>query len=176
MKGTTTLRKFRWLFAWQDNKMENWLIRMSLEGWHLDSISMIGLVYNFIQGDPSEYIYRLDYRSGKEEEIAEYIKFIESIGWEHVVYFTGWQYFRRLKDDVDTSEFFTDSESKIEKYKRISGTLNLLYPFSFVIFLAKLEVYPLWFAIILVSVITSLIIFNTVNIVSLKKRIKELEG
>ena len=55
----TTLKKFRWFWAWDDEKEEQWLREMAQKGWHLLSVSIPGN-YTFEQGAPKGYVYRLD--------------------------------------------------------------------------------------------------------------------
>lgn len=170
-----TTRKFKWFWAWQDNKQEEWLRQMSLEGWHLNHINMLGLAFNFTKGEARDYTYRLDFRVDKKLDREEYLEFIKDAGWEHVESSGGWQYFRAPSTAEGTGEFFTDNESKVMKYKRLMATLTFFYPAFMVVFFAKLERYPPWFAALLVSVFVLLIIFISTSLIGVGLRIRELE-
>jgi hypothetical protein len=56
----TTHKQFHWFWAWDDEKEEIWLRGLANLGWHFKSVSMPG---NYIleQGEPKDYVYRLDY-------------------------------------------------------------------------------------------------------------------
>lgn len=170
-----TTRKYKWFWAWQDNKREEWLRQMSLAGWHLTHIDMLGLAFNFTKGDPRDYNYRLDFRIDKKLDREEYLDFIKDAGWEHIESKDGWYYFRKPSTADGTSEFFTDNESKAMKYKRLMATLAIFYPGFLIVFLANLEKYPTWFAILLVSVFVLLIIFVSTSLIGVALRIRELE-
>ena len=171
-----TKKIFKWFWAWQDHHREVWLSQMSSLGWHFSSIDTLGLAFNFEKGAPREHTYRLDFRQADKEELNSYVDFIEEAGWEYLGSYTGWHYFRKPKESAETTEFFTDDESKVEKYKRLRGTLSIFYPFYFVIFFAYLDKYPLWFAIFLVSVFVLLILFVSASIIGVSLRIRELES
>jgi hypothetical protein len=149
---------------------------MSSAGWHLESIDRIGLGFVFRRGEPIEYNYQQDFRAESKGKISEYLAFIEEAGWEHIVSYSGWHYFRKPITTGTADEFFSDSESKLEKYNRLKATFPLLYPFYLVIFLANLEKYPLWFAILLVSVFLLQIIFVSASLIGVTNRIKQLEA
>ncbi|HCU56765.1 MAG TPA: hypothetical protein DF984_00800 [Anaerolineaceae bacterium] len=60
MKNLIVKRK--WFWAWQDEKEEQWLNAMSKQGYHLISPGSFGR-YEFEQGEPKNYVYRLDFMS-----------------------------------------------------------------------------------------------------------------
>lgn len=51
-----TIYKLFW--AWNFEKEEEWINKMSAEGWQLDSVQVFR--YVFTKGDPDEYVYRLE--------------------------------------------------------------------------------------------------------------------
>lgn len=53
--NTNTVRKFRWFWAWQDEKEEAWLSEMAAKGYHLQEPRFIG-VYHFQVGDPKNAV------------------------------------------------------------------------------------------------------------------------
>ena len=113
----TTIRKFRWFWPWQDENEEIWLREMSQGGWHLDSVGILGQ-YTFVEGQPQDYVYRLDYiNPGKDK--PSYLQLFRDAGWEHVGEMFNWQYFRRQAQEGEMPEIFTDVETKVEKYKRL---------------------------------------------------------
>ena len=65
----------------EDNDMEN-LRRFSLKGWHVSDFKFLG--YTLERGESLDYIYSIDYRSLKEDEVEEYFDFFASSGWSHI--------------------------------------------------------------------------------------------
>ncbi|MDZ5473729.1 DUF2812 domain-containing protein [Bacillus sp. 31A1R] len=107
-------------FAWQDEKEENWLNDMASKGWMLKGVNK--LTYTFIKSDIHDpIIYKLDYRSTRNDDFEEYKGIFEDAGWEHVGMFGDWHYFKGKSSCVGQEDIYSDSSSKIEKYK------NLLY-------------------------------------------------
>lgn len=166
-----TMHKIRWFWAWQDDQEEAWLEYMSRQGWHLKRVAPLS--YTFEKGAPRDYAYRLDFQADKN--LAEYIEFIQSAGWQHIGNMVGWQYFRRPVEGGQGAELFTDPESKIEKHKRFLKTTVVASPVWMVVFFAHLDRYPLWFAILFVALFLTLIAFYTVTLVKVQGRINRLK-
>jgi hypothetical protein len=122
-----TVTRFKWFWAWQDDKEEAWLAEMSRRGLHLDSVSPFGL-YHFRTGEPGEYIYRLDFQSLKAKDRDSYLQLFEDAGWEHIGDMGGWVYFRHQVDGTKFLEIYSDRESKIGKYQRVITILVVLLP------------------------------------------------
>lgn len=124
-----TIVKFKWFWAWQDDKEEQWLGEMSAKGYHLTEPGLFGR-YVFEQGEPMKYIYRLDFTPHNKDQRESYLQYFKDAGWEYLGEFGNWQYFRILAGDDQTPEIFTDAASKIEKYRRILQVLlvcSLIY-------------------------------------------------
>lgn len=120
------VKKFKWFWAWQDDKEEEWLGEMAKQGLHLQRPAAFGR-YFFVQGAPLEYAYRLDFvTSVKKKE--DYYQLFQDAGWEHVSEMGGWQYWRKPIQDGASLEIFTDTDSKIQKYRRLLGFMAFLMP------------------------------------------------
>jgi len=109
------LNKFKWFWAWQDEKEETWLQKKSQQGYHLVSVKPFGR-YLFKLGDKTDYAYRLDYLTNRKDR-QNYLQLFQDAGWEHVGEVTGWQYFRKHVEAGESPEIYTDVESKVTKYK-----------------------------------------------------------
>jgi hypothetical protein len=122
----TTMKQFRWFWAWDDEKEENWLREMSNKGWHYKQYTLPGN-YTFEHGEPRDYVYRLDYfREFKGKE--DYLQLFLDAGWEYLGEVNNWQYFRKEKTGDETPEIFSDAESKVKKYQRILVILVVIFP------------------------------------------------
>jgi hypothetical protein len=114
----TTIRKYKWFWAWQDEAEEAWLREMSQQGWHLSSVG-IPTVYDFESGEPEDVVYRLDYPSYAKMDKEDYLQLFRDAGWECVGEMSGWHYFRQQAQPGEELEIYTDAESKISKYQRL---------------------------------------------------------
>ncbi|KAA3656354.1 MAG: DUF2812 domain-containing protein [Chloroflexi bacterium] len=123
------MKEFRWFWAWQDEKEEVWLREMSQNGWHFASVSFPGF-FTFTQGEPTDYVYRLDYLTDKKE-FGSYLQIFEDANWDYMGNMNGWQYFRQESIKGEAPEIFTDNESKSKKYQRIMLFLVILFPVLF---------------------------------------------
>ena len=111
-------RKFKWFWAWQDQKEEAWLHQMAQQGAHLAGIAF-PTVYEFSHGEPADMIYRLDYPDVKKDDIEVYLQLFRDSGWEFVDEGMGWYYFRRIADPESSNEILTDPESKVLRFNRL---------------------------------------------------------
>lgn len=114
--------KFFW--HWEDDKEEAWLTEMAKQGLHLVKPGALSR-YTFVQGEPRNEIYRLDFiQSGKKDDA--YMQLFQDAGWEYAGEMMGWQYWHKEVGHEETAEIYTDPESKIQKYQRLLGFLLIL--------------------------------------------------
>ncbi|SFB09715.1 MULTISPECIES: DUF2812 domain-containing protein [unclassified Bacillus (in: firmicutes)] len=116
-----TKKVFKIFFAWQDNKEEEWLNDMAVQGWGLKKYA---LYYEFEKIEPTNYVYKLDFKAGNHD-MDEYKAIFEDAGWEHVAQYGGWHYFRTVGVQMASPDIYSDSESKIQKYKSLNKSLVL---------------------------------------------------
>lgn len=121
------IRKVRFFGAWQDEKEEAWLEEMAGRGYHLEQVGF-PLVYGFVEGQPRQMAYRLDYTSLKKKDRADYYQLFQDAGWERVGEIGGWQYFRKAVEEGERAEIYTDNRSKVAKYQRVLLLLIVLMP------------------------------------------------
>ena len=122
----TTIKKFHWFWAWEDEKEEDWLREMSQQGLHVSSVGIPGF-YEFAQGFAKDYVYRLDYISDRKD-YSNYLQLFHDSGWDHVGEMSGWQYFRKEALNGEDLEIYSDNESKARKYQRILLLLVIILP------------------------------------------------
>lgn len=120
------MKKFHWFWAWEDEKEEIWLREMSKKGWHFKAVSFPG-DYIFEQGQPTGYVYRLDYFINRKD-MDEYQQVFEDAGWDYMGEMNGWQYFRKEAFEDQELEIYTDNASKAGKYQRIMLFLVIFLP------------------------------------------------
>jgi Protein of unknown function (DUF2812) len=167
--------RFRWFWAWQDEKEEAWLGKMSKQGYHLSSIGFPGF-YTFNKGEPKEYVYRLDYQNFRKKDRQEYLQLFRDAGWEHLGEIAAWQYFRKEARPGETNEIFTDKESKIGKYKRVIYYSVFFYLIFIALFAGRITgdiPYRWWDAIQIIYLVIFLLL--TYAIIRLALRIRKVK-
>ncbi len=113
-----TIKRARWFWPWQDAKEEAWLESMAQGGWLLKSVGL-PCVYMFERSEPTAYTYRLDYMPADKAQWDEYRQIFDDAGWEYIGEMPNWRYWRKQVAVGETAEIFTDTESKIRKYRRM---------------------------------------------------------
>ena len=126
----TTMNKFKWFWAWNDEKEEIWLRDMANQGWHFKAISFPGN-FEFEQGKPKDFVFRLDYFNNTAKEKDGYLQLFQDGGWDHMGEYYGWQYFRKEAIDGQAPEIYSDNESKVTKYQRLLLYLIIFLPIYF---------------------------------------------
>ncbi len=121
MENNTTLREWKSFYISEFRAEEAWLSFMHQQGWKLQSIDKIGFHYTFTACEPEDWIYQLDF---KEDGVAEedYILMYEDYGWELVLRFRHWFYFRKKRTGDDTADdlsIFSDNASRIEMCRQV---------------------------------------------------------
>lgn len=170
------VRKTKWFWPWQDEQEETWLELMSQQGLHLNQ-THIPVTYDFIQGPPQNYTYRLDFQdSMKPKNKDEYLRLFIDAGWEHLGQMGGWQYFRKLSQPGEEREIFTDSGTKIQKYNRFLNWFGLAFPSYLIIFVAIWSNYPEWLMWLNVGIILAFAILWAVISLKVAQRIKQLKA
>ncbi len=114
-------------FVWQWEEEEAWLNDMSAKGWHLVSVKLWR--YEFEQGEPGAYQYRLEALEGSDmgsKKNQEYISFLRDMGAEYIGHVLYWAYFRKAADS-EPFELFSDIDSRLKHMARFEKLpLNML--------------------------------------------------
>ena len=82
--------------------------------------------FKFEKVEPKEVVYQLDYKN--EKVTGAYLQMFRDYGWEYSGSCMGWNYFSKLKSQIENEnemKIFSDSESKIEMIDRIFKTRML---------------------------------------------------
>lgn len=146
-----TITKHKWFWAWQDDREEAWLTRMAREGCRLKSINPFGF-YTFEAGARQDVVYRLDFQNqNRKQDKLDYLQLFADAGWEHVGTMGGWQYFRKAVAAGEEPELYSDVESKIQKYRRLSAVFVIFLPIMVLLNhrLSQTTTRSEWYAILL---------------------------
>ena len=121
----------------QYEQEEAWLNSMSEAGLQLAEVQLFR--YVFTEGMPNEYAYRLDLlndRPGSAKGLA-YIGFLRDMGIECVATLLNWAYLRK-KQDGAPFELYSDRDSKLKHFERISSLCRLAIVLNTVAFFANM--------------------------------------
>jgi len=113
------VRKYVFRLFLDFEKEEAWYNKMAQKGWMLDGYYFI--VYRFVKGEPGEYVYReelLPHLAGSSENLS-YLDFLKSAEVEIVAMWGKWIIYRRKASD-GIFEIYTDTDSRIAHYRRVS--------------------------------------------------------
>lgn len=168
----TTLKHFHWFWAWEDEKKEAWLREQAQKGWHFKSVSLPGN-YIFEQGEPKDYVYRLDYFTEHKDKV-NYLQLFQDAGREYMGEMSVWQYFRKESVNGEAPEIYSDNETKSRKYQRILLFLVILMP-AFVVNLNNLNRQSGTFYEVVTFMMFCFLIFFCYAIIRLGLRINQLK-
>jgi len=170
-------RVFKLLWAWQDDQENKWLEKMSEEGWMLTKYNIC--MYTFEKSEPKKYIYRTDFKSNNNDDLQEYLTLFADAGWEHVTQYMGWHYFKSEAANVKKQEIYSDTDSKIEMFRRL--LFAILLPLLGILLIAITIVFNSFYdhikLMIVMRVVYILLIglmsFSVFNLLYKIKRLKE---
>lgn len=112
-------KELRWFTIMDYEKEAQYLSRMHQEGWKFKRVTMPG-IYTFEKCEPEKVVYQLDYNQEGQKNQMEYVKMFEDCGWEYVLDFAGYSYFRKPEAKmVQEEEIFCDDESRLDLMNRI---------------------------------------------------------
>ena len=122
-----------------------YLREMHAEGWKLKEVTYSNLVvavkYTFEKCQPEQVSYQLDFYPMKKSERASYLQLFKDCGWEHVIDFNGFSYFRKPHSGIESDaefEIYNDAAGKLAMVKRI--LTRRMFPIL-LLFLALLPVF-----------------------------------
>lgn len=123
-----------WKVYWDYEKEEKWLNEMSAKGMALADYSWCR--YVFTKASNNEYIYRLELLEHlpSHAESAAYIRFLEESGIECIATYWRWIFLRK-KSSEGPFDIYSDIESKIKHYGRVSALFGTIGAINLVAFL-----------------------------------------
>lgn len=109
------IKIFKWWWAWEYEKIENWLEEMESNGLRLVGTRLKGLFFHFERSQPANARYCIDYQS---KLTPDYVTLIKDDGWELYQIGMGWYILRKQYED-DRPDLYTDFESLIARNKAL---------------------------------------------------------
>lgn len=115
---------------------EKWLEEQQKNGWRL--IKTNRSKYGFEKCNADECVYQIDFmEKGKAEE--EYVQMFMDCGWECVLQYSRWCYFRRKKEKGADLSIFSDRSSRIDMYTRMLKNRHLVATVALFVFACVIE-------------------------------------
>jgi hypothetical protein len=119
-----------------NDEEEEWLSKMDADGWRLAKRGWAWYVFTkhpVGERATERPIYRMDFWPHSSTHMDDYIAIARDAGWEHVLDYNGWHYFRHGGGAGEFPEILSDRESQVAKYRRIlRATMALWIPASVV--------------------------------------------
>lgn len=109
------IRIFKWWWAWEYEKIENWLESMEAGGLRLVETRFDGVVFCFEKCIPGKARYCIDYQS---KLTPEYVAIINDDGWKMYQIGFGW-YILRKEYEEEKPDLYTDFEGLIARSKAL---------------------------------------------------------
>lgn len=117
MKSTKS--EIRFFDVMDYEKEAAYLSKMHSKGWKFVFVSFPG-IYRFVKCQPEDARYQLDYNADGIQNKEEYQKMFEDMGWEYLLDFVGYSYFRKpVTEENCDEEIFCDDDSRWEMVKRV---------------------------------------------------------
>ena len=112
-------KEWKYFTIFNHEKEEEYLRDQHKHGWKLVKVTGIG-TYHFEECEPEDVIYQLDFNQEEGVQKEEYLKMFSDCGWEYLLEFAGYSYFRKpVKDMVGEEEIFCDDASRLAMLERV---------------------------------------------------------
>lgn len=120
MSGFSEMKKEFKVFLITDYEEEGeYLSRMHSRGWKFVNVTFPG-IYFFEKCTPEDVVYQLDYNEEGLNNKEEYIQMFRDCGWEYLMEYVGYTYFRKPRAEMKGDEkIFCDDESRLEMLRRV---------------------------------------------------------
>lgn len=100
-------------------KEQKYLEKRHEEGWKFTGVNFPGF-YHFERCEPEAMIYQLDYNQEGLAQKEEYVQMFRDCGWEYLMDFVGYSYFRKPAAELKEDEgIFCDDSSRLEMMNRV---------------------------------------------------------
>jgi hypothetical protein len=117
------IKIFKLWWAWDYEKIENWLEEMEASGLRLAKTRIKGLLFYFEKCNPGRARYCVDYQS---KLAPDYIKLISDDNWELFQVGMGW-YILRKEYRGERPSLYTDFESLVARNKSLLLVIAILF-------------------------------------------------
>ena len=114
-----TQKQFKWFTIFEYEKEQDYLREMHKSGWKFVKVKGLGMYY-FEKCVPQDVVYQLDYNKDGLSHKEVYLNMFDECGWEYILDFAGFSYFRKaVAEDGMVEEIFCDEESRFQMMQRV---------------------------------------------------------
>jgi len=100
-----TIWKFRAYTIWQDKAEAVWLSKMAEQGFQVKNV--LPYLYIFEKAEPEQVTFCHDYTQIKKAELDNYLQLYQDAGWQYVMRYGNWFYFK----SKDGKQIYSDEYS-----------------------------------------------------------------
>ena len=119
------MKKVRYRVYLDYEKEEKWINEMAAQGWHLEKL-FLGR-FTFTKGEPGAFTYRNEFLGAmSKQEKQDYFELLKDSGITIIYELGGWIYMKKVTAE-GPFEIYTDTQSKIDYYKRMLNIFFLLF-------------------------------------------------
>lgn len=113
-------REFKIFTIMEYEQEQEYLREKHNEGWKFIKVNFPGFYY-FEKCEPEDVIYQLDYNQEGRSNRDTYVKMFADCGWEYVLDFARYSYFRKPVSEMNGSEesIFCDDASRLAMMERV---------------------------------------------------------
>jgi hypothetical protein len=116
------IKVFRWWWAWDYERIEDWLEQMELHNLRLVDTSFWGTYFHFERCSATKARYCIDYQT---KLTPEYLEIINDDGWRLYQVGAGWYILRKEYED-EIPNLYTDFEGLIARNKSLLSVIALV--------------------------------------------------
>lgn len=128
-----TKKVFKYFTIYNYEKEQDYLREMHKSGWKFIKVTGLG-TYTFEKCEPEDVVYQLDYNQEGIKNKDEYLQMFADCGWEYLMVFAGYSYFRKPANMMSgDEEIFCDKESRLEMMRRVIKDRTKVLAFLFII-------------------------------------------
>ena len=114
-----TMKQFKWFTIFKYEQEQEYLRQMHKDGWKFVQVKGLGM-YHFEKCEPKDVVYQLDYNKEGLEHKDEYVQMFADCGWEYILDYAGYSYFRKeVSEDGMAEEIFCDEDSRLQMMERV---------------------------------------------------------
>jgi hypothetical protein len=121
-EGVTMIKIFKWWWAWDYEKIEEWLENMEASGLRLVKTTFDGVRFHFERCTPVKARYCIDYQA---RLTPEYITLLNDDGWDLYKIGFGW-YILRKEYQQQRPELYNNFDGLIARNKSLLRILSVL--------------------------------------------------
>ena len=115
-------KKFFWWWSWNSEKFENYLEKMSEEGWCVENTAFAHTVITFKKSQPKHIRYCVDYQTKYKDD---YLNIVRDDGWNLISNQVGWTLWSKNYEEIRPS-IFTDNQCLIDRNKRLLKFIGII--------------------------------------------------